>query len=293
MVLRQISIIIIVTIAGLCLASCEKKKDEAATASKGVFEKESDSIHGGEAFKLEEDGEMVFVPKGVFKMGSNFGNPDEAPIHNEYLDDFRIDKFELTNRRYGRCVKAGVCSPANNIEDTNLNGARQPVVGLSWKDCVKFCQWEGKRLPTEAQWEKAARGTDGRKYPWGDEFEVKKVSCKGNEDGIDYTAPVGSFVLGASPYGAMDMAGNVKEFVNDWYDSKYYKTSPEKNPPGPSIGEPIPPDMLPHRVAKGGSWKNDTLNLRPSLRNPVSEGTANDYFGCRCAADAMPINQSQ
>ncbi len=272
--------VLFIALMAFVFVSCHRKNETTDIPKKDTQK----SITKNE-IPIAEDSKMVFVPAGTFIMGSDIGNPDEKPVHSVSLDDFYIDKYELTNRRYNKCVEAKVCAPANNAEDTNLNGARQPVVGLSWLDCMKFCRWEGKTIPTEAQWEKAARGTDGRNYPWGSDFDIGKLSCFGAEDGFEYTAPVGSFPSGASPYGAMDMAGNVKEFTRDWYNSTYYGRSPADNPPGADKGDPIPPDNQQHRTARGGSWRNDVLNLRCTLRNPVTEGTANDYFGCRCVSE--------
>lgn len=200
----------------------------------------------------------VFVPAGEFLMGSAADDADaddnEKPQHTVYLDAFWIDRVEVTNAMYARCVKAKACAPP--LQDTserrkryygNPEYANYPVIYVSWEAAQAYCQWAGGRLPTEAEWEKAARGIDGRQYPWGDE----PLNCTHSNSGIrgccvgDTTA-VGSYPSGASPYGALDMAGNVYEWVADWYDREYYSRSPARNPAGPAAGE--------KRVIRGGSW---------------------------------------
>jgi len=165
---------------------------------------------------------MVYVPAGEFEMGSADGSNDEKPEHRVYLDAFWIDKTEVTNAQYQRCVMAGACKESWYANDANSAGDAQPVVGVEHYMAEAYCEWVGARLPTEAEWEKAARGTDGRSYPWGNEeatceYAVMKDGS-GNGCGEDKTWPVGNKPLGASPYGALDMAGNVWEWVADWYD---------------------------------------------------------------------------
>jgi len=218
-------------------------------------------------------GEMVRVPAGEFIMGSDSGGADEKPVHRVYLDEFFIDKYEVTNEQYLQCVSAGPCSP--NEKYGGFTDPQQPVVGVDWTQASTYCSWAGKRLPTEAEWEKAARGTDGRTYPWGEGIDCSRANygdCKHGK-----TKLVGSYPSGASPYGAMDMAGNVWEWVADWYDEKYYASSPNQNPKGPSSGS--------YRVLRGGSWYNGTGDLRSSDR--FNNGPVGRYYyrGFRCARD--------
>jgi formylglycine-generating enzyme required for sulfatase activity len=215
---------------------------------------------------------MVLVPAGEFTMGSN-DYPSEKPPHRVYLDGFHIDKYEVTNALYRRFMAATSRSAPSYSNDEQWNGASRPVVGVSWDDADAYCKWAGKRLPTEAQWEKAVRGTDGRKYPWGEQWDASKANSF--ESRLGETAPVGSYAGGVSPYGAHDMAGNVWEWVADWYDENYYKQSPERNPQGPGSGR--------SRVVRGGSWSGKPIGLRSSHRNGVTPDGRFFDIGFRCA----------
>jgi serine/threonine-protein kinase len=203
---------------------------------------------------------MVYVPAGEFEMGSTEGNADEQPVHTVALDAFWLDQTEVTNAQYQTCVTAGACDPSSYADESNFNAADQPVVGVSWFDVVDYCTWVGGRLPTEAEWEYAARGPEGFVYPWGDSWQPGLANCDEDdcEDGFEYTAPVGSFYQGASWVGALDMVGNVWEWVADWYDADYYARSPRENPTGPEDGA--------YRVLRGGSWGNSVDASRCGFR---------------------------
>jgi serine/threonine protein kinase len=225
---------------------------------------------------------MVYVPEGDFTMGSN-KSLNEQPIHTVYLDAFWIDQTEVTNAMYALCVSVGVCQPpSDNSSSTrstyygNSQYADYPVVYVNWNDADTYCQWAGARLPTEAEWEKAARGTDGRTYPWGEEFDCQKANhyrCVRND-----TSQVGSYESGKSPYGAYDMAGNVWEWVADWYSDAYYSSSPTNNPTGPISGE--------YRVLRGGSWRDLYNELRSAYRYKYDPTFSYLSFGFRCASPA-------
>jgi serine/threonine-protein kinase len=237
--------------------------------------------------------EQVYVPAGVFTMGSNNGYSDEKPVHEVYLDGYWIDKYEVTNAQYAKCVAAGECAkPSDTQYYANSQYTNHPVVYVSWYNANDYCAWTGRRLPSEAEWEKAARGTDGRTYPWGNTFDGSLLNycdrnCSFNwadsekDDGYKQTSPVGNYPSGASPYGALDMAGNVWEWVADWYDEGYYSKSPAENPGGLASGE--------YRVLRGGSWGNNVRVVRSADRdwdNPVNSYNLN---GFRCASsEAAP-----
>lgn len=228
---------------------------------------------------------MVYVPEGDFSMGSDGGRLDESPVHTVYLDAFWIDRTEVTNYMYALCYSDGVCQQPLDIVSYHFGDPgydNYPVTYVDWNMAWGYCRWAGKRLPTEAEWEKAARGTDGRTYPWGDSFPTCLLGSFVSL-GYDTTAcvrdisPVGGFPDGASPYGALDMAGNVWEWVNDWYDASYYGHSPGSNPQGPDSGE--------YRVLRGVSWANNADNLRSAYRFKGDLPDVGFYLGIglRCA----------
>ena len=209
---------------------------------------------------------MVLVPAGPFIMGSNNGGGDEQPVHTVNLDGFWIDQYEVTNIQWKVYAQAAGKAAKSGPND-------YPVVYVSWYDARDYCAWAGKRLPTEAEWEKAARGTDGRTYPWGEGIGHDKANYLG---GPGRTAKVGSSPAGISPYGAHDMAGNVWEWVQDWYGSEYYSASPERNPQGPLSSL--------RRVLRGGSWSSSD-GLRSSDRGGGGPSNWSNNIGFRCAKD--------
>ena len=197
-------------------------------------------------------------------MGSNDGGDDEDPVHTVYLDGYYISKYEITNKQYKQfCDATGRDYPDdpgfNGMSNYFTNYPDYPVVEVSWHDAKAYCDWAGLKLPTEAQWEKGARGTDARKYTWGNsDSGTNKANKLGSSDGYKYTSPVGSYTNGQSPYGLMNMAGNVMEWCNDRYDSDYYSSSQSSNPKGPSSGK--------YPVIRGGSWGNPDFILRCAYR---------------------------
>jgi len=206
-----------------------------------------------------DNAEMVFIPAGKFKMGTDDGDYEEQPEHTVMLSAFWIDRYEVTNKQYAKfCEETGYRKPAY-AKDKDLNQDKQPVTGVSWDDSLAYANWAKKRLPTEAEWEKAARGPHGNQFPWGNKYKKGYANLYGSKDGFKFPAPVGSFPKGASYYGAMDMAGNVWEWVTDYLYDEYYKKSPSKNPPGPKAGT--------FRVFRGGSWGNYYFVARGASRN--------------------------
>ena len=237
--------------------------------------------------------EMVLIPSGSFTMGGGkAGDFDEQPQRVIYLDAYYIDKYEVSNADYKR-FSSMLKRPLPKIpvfeDDVNLlKGDTQPVVGVTWRDAVAYCQWAGNRLPTEAEWEKAARGQDGDRWPWGDSFNALHANGRGEEDGYQYSAPIGSFERGRSPYGLYDMAGNVSEWVSDWYEQFYYKDSPFKNPTGPE--DPGITQVLSYR---GGSYRNTKHDLRASKRfGGAHPERGESTVGIRCARDHQFVKAS-
>jgi formylglycine-generating enzyme required for sulfatase activity len=197
----------------------------------------------------------------------------EKPRRRVYLDAFRVDKYEVTNALYRRFIDARAYRTPSYWNDSNWNQPNQPVVGVSWDDANAYCIWAGKRLATEAEWEKAARGTDGRKYPWGEQWDANRTNS--GESKLGKTVPVGSYSGGVSPYGAHDMASNVWEWVADWYDANYYLSAPSRNPRGPDSGQ--------LRVRRGGSWYDIPRNMRTSTRSSYGPDVPSSGLGFRCA----------
>lgn len=274
------------------------------------------------AFSAPLPDDMTFVPAGEFLMGNPAGSdslPDEQPQRLVSLSSFWIDRYEVTNDAYVPFVQAtghrapANANPASTLWESNLpiSGiGTHPVVNVSWDDAVVYCSWAGKRLPTEAEWEKAARGTDGRRYPWGNDWDITKANSASYwagrtidfQSGADWesfwikgegaqmakekgvkgevlTMPVGSFPEGVSPYGLHDMAGNAAEWVQDWYNPNYYMEAPRLAPQGPSRGA--------IKAMRGGSWLKPAISLRVSDRDWGLMDSRPSGAGIRCAKDAF------
>jgi formylglycine-generating enzyme required for sulfatase activity len=253
---------------------------------------------------------MVLIPAGTFQMGSTTGDVDEVPVHTVELDAYYIDQYEVTNAEYQVFVAATGHPPPRGIgytavyellkndyepwNDPGFNHPDQPVTTVTWFDATAYCKWVGKRLPTEAEWEKAARGgLEGARYPWGDtepgntsanfadsqtEFEWRSPDVN---DGFLFTAPVGTFP--PNGYGLFDMAGNVWEWCADWYSPTYYSDvqgaeNPPRNPTGPDTGE--------RRVLRGGTWYRAVHTIRNAERVSDFPSNSLNVVGFRCAMDA-------
>lgn len=229
---------------------------------------------------------MVLVPAGEFTMGAREDDKSagegKRPAHLVYLDAFYIDQYEVTTSRYATFFQETKRSaPEYWSEQVLKQHGNKPVVGVDWHDATSYCTWGGKRLPTEAEWEKAARGTDQRSFPWGNARPNEEPANYLNwRDGFkDYgvLTDVGSYEQGKSPYGVYDMAGNVWEWVADWYDMNYYAKSPERNPKGPSTGE--------YQVARGGSWHDFPVHVASAYRQSFIPTERRATLGFRCARD--------
>lgn len=238
---------------------------------------------------------MIYIPAGEFQMGCDTGNnaglaclADELPLHAVKLDAFFIDKYEVTNVEYATCVSAGFCSPPSDTKSRTRESyyddpafSNYPVIYVNWSKAETYCQWLGKRLPSEAEWEKAAKGVDQNLYPWGEESPncelanfndvANSMLCFGD------TNEVGGYPEGASYFGVMDMAGNVWEWVNDWYSENFYG--------GSSYENPINDDGSINKVLRGGGWGDNALSLRTFDRTYELDFNSSYNVGFRCAAD--------
>ncbi|MCC6160007.1 MAG: SUMF1/EgtB/PvdO family nonheme iron enzyme [Deltaproteobacteria bacterium] len=205
--------------------------------------------------------------------------PDEMPIHRVHLDSYWMDRTEVSFEAYNECMEAGACAtPAIEPADLDLNWDT-PVIGVNWFMADAYCEWRGKRLPTEAEWEKAGRGNGSGVYPWGDEWDPTLANWddQGRDDGYALPAPVTAFADTPSPYDIQNLTGNVWEWVADYYGADYYSVSPKSNPGGPETGS--------MRIAKGGAWRHDfyETKLRLSHRNAEAPEGVSDHVGFRCA----------
>ncbi len=225
-----------------------------------------------------EENPMVLIPAGEFIMGSEKGGADEVPVRKVHLDAFQINQYEVTQFQYAEFVQAtGHRSPitryVKNID--YFNHPNQPVVYVSWSDAYDYCRWRGLRLPTEAEWEKAARGTAGSEWPWNGDFKASFANFKGEADQGVFTSTVGSYEADKSPYGIYDMAGNVREWVQDWYEQEYYKHAPQENPMGPKVGDV--------KVMRGSSWNDSHFSGRTASRLKMIPNYRETGVGFRCA----------
>jgi formylglycine-generating enzyme required for sulfatase activity len=224
----------------------------------------------------------ILVPAGAFTMGSNGGDKIEQPPHTVNVSAFYIDKNEVTNALYKQCVDAGSCQPPTDPSSKtrssyygNPDYGEYPVIYVNWNMADAYCKWQGGRLPTEAEWEKAARGLDGRTFPWGE-----GVSCANANfsDCNNDTIKVGTYVSAKSPFGLFDMAGNVWEWVSDWYQGNYYSIAGNgmSDPQGPASGQ--------ERVIRGGSWMNAGKSIRSTIRNSSDPSKSSNAVGFRCVS---------
>ncbi len=240
--------------------------------------------------------DLCLIPAGTFTMGSDDDLPNEAPTHKVYLDAYYIGKTEVTNAEYYPfwLENGGTDSEHTPISYEGEFGTwpeiaktkpNYPVVGVSWDSAVAYAAWRGMRLPTEAEWEKAARGTTARRWPWGNTFtqRIEDATVHANvwKQSGAHLKPVGTYPTGISPYGAHDMAGNVWEWVADWYSETFYHRSPDRNPKGSPVGS--------RRVVKGGSWLNPEKLARCSTRIGQYPAIGTSFIGFRLAKDADPL----
>ncbi len=233
--------------------------------------------------------EMVSIPAGPFLRGTDQGGFDEQPQRTLVLDAFAIDRYEVTNFQYQQFVdatghrKSG--PPARYAKNmSKMQGINQPVVYVSWEDAEAYCHWKGKRLPTEAEWEKAMRGPDGRLWPWGNVEQPNGANWARVQDGHDVSASVGTVPTDKSPYGVMDGAGNVMEWVTDWYAERYFEEAPERNPPSPDHGV--------FRVLRGGGYATTGADIRITSRSKMVPDFRDETIGFRCADSVTKSEKS-
>ena len=225
---------------------------------------------------------LVYIPAGEFHMGFQSAESEERPVHVVDLDAFWMDETEVTNAMYALCVNDCECNRPSSFASRTHSSYysdpefdEYPVIFVSWADADSYCEWAGRRLPTEAEWEKAARGRNQRRYPWGEQIDCSNANYK---NCIGDTSAVKSYESGMSPYGIHNMAGNVWEWVADWYSETYYQDSPSPslNPLGPDSGE--------FKVLRGGSWDSPSNHIRSTIRNWIPQRSSDDIVGFRCAS---------
>lgn len=313
---------LIVAMLVLLVVGCSRQRTVVVTATPTLGAPESLYTECGESGCLgdtqvrEIDGVvMVYVPAGEFEMGSDDEEvdaalqecnayrglcerewfEDEQPRHTVLLDEFWIDRTEVSNAAYRRCVEAGVCEAPLGCEDGEPTyddplRSDHPVVCVDWQAAATYCEWVGGRLPTEAEWEVAARGPERRRYPWGEELGGEYLNlCDDNcelewadreiNDGHATTAPVESYEAGASWCGALNLVGNVWEWMQDWYGE--YPFESQVNPTGPDY-------FTANRVIRGGSWVNTRVYVRAALRNFESPDGSDTTAGFRCVRSDSP-----
>ena len=258
----MISIVLLSLLLTGCLGTEDQIAQELSPANQSADEIQ-DPVTVGISKIREQDGMTVFfVPSSDFNMGASDldqqAGENELPVHQVHLDDYWIDETEITNRQYNICVEAGICAPSKYNSNELYNGEHYPVVGVAWQDALDYCTWAGGRLATEAEWEYAAKGNDGFIYPWGNEYDGNLLNaCDENcseswadpniDDGYEKSAPVGSYPKGSSWVGALDMAGNVWEWVQDYYNEKIF-------------ADPVPLEEGKEHVLKGAPFYGDVKN---------------------------------
>ncbi len=256
----------------------KERSDSTAAQNKPATNRKSlKAARVGKAGRKHSKAGMTYIPAGWFYMGCAPADiqcrDDEKPYHRVYLSAYYIDTNNVTVSDYAGCVSAGACTKpaAGDCCNFGIHGMdNYPANCVSWDQANRYCKWAKKRLPTEAEWEKAARGTQGRIYPWGNEWDPDKACFNKG-----FTCPAGSYPAGAGPYGVMDMAGNVYNWVHDFYAADYYSGSPQQNPKGPGQGA--------YRVLRGGSYLNLSWQLRTSSRNYLAPADRYVNTGFRCA----------
>jgi formylglycine-generating enzyme required for sulfatase activity len=227
--------------------------------------------------------ERVQIPAGPFIRGTKTGGYDEQPVRTVYLDAYAIDRYEVTHHQYQAFVAATghrrAAPPSRYAKNlSRMIGPNQPVTYVSWDDADAFCRWKGTRLPTEAEWEKAMRGVDGRLWPWGNDPDPLASNWGFSKDGYEVTAPAGSFKRDVSPFGVVDGSGNVMEWVADWYAEDAYQDPADRNPKGPDHGV--------FKVLRGGGYTSFGSDVRITSRSRMIPDFRDETIGFRCAVSS-------
>ncbi|MBI4402284.1 MAG: formylglycine-generating enzyme family protein [Nitrospirae bacterium] len=234
--------------------------------------------------------EVVLIPAGFFLRGTNAGGYDEQPERRIYLDAYLIDRYEATNHQYQAFVVATghrkAAPPSRYAKNlSRMRGANQPVTYVSWDDADAYCRWNGKRLPTEAEWEKAMRGVDGRLWPWGNDPDPLASNWGSARDGFEVTAPVGSLKQDVSPFGVADGSGNVMEWVADWYAEDAYRYPSDRNPQGPDHGV--------YKVLRGGGYTSAGADVRITSRSRMVPDFRDETIGFRCVSSGEEVGKGR
>ncbi len=265
------------------------KADGATPLDEASVEKVNEQLKAAQREALERlaqrgatvsEGMMALIPAGEFVMGAEELLPDARPVHRVFVSSFWLDRYPVTNAQYRKCAEAGGCLPPKDRQAFDeAERAQHPVTNVTWAQARAYCQWKGKRLPTEAEWEKAARGTDARRYPWGNGNDVIMNRLRGNDlkTTSNGTVPVGSQSAIASPYGVYDLVGSVSEWVKDWYGEDFYQVSPSHDPQGPVRGS--------FRVLRGGPLSERPLEAHVGYRSWDEMTYWGPTLGFRCADD--------
>ncbi len=268
-------------VMGILRGTTPPPEDPLPSAKEMVMmpSKSNEGTRNGQSFSGNDESNMMLVPAGPFIRGTALGGYDESPERVITLDAYAIDRYEITNQQYqsfvastGHRKAAPPSRYAKNL--ARMQGPDQPVVYVSWDDAKEYCAWAGKRLPTEAEWEKAMRGTDGRLWPWGNQANGLAANL-GLPDGHEVTAPVGTFTRDISPFGVADGTGNVMEWVADWYEENAYRDAADQNPTGPEFGV--------FRVLRGGGYTNHGTDVRITSRSKMVPDFRDETIGFRCA----------
>ncbi len=242
--------------------------------------------------RLTTPSPVIEIEAGWFLMGSEPMDPTaglrlpydntESPRRRIWLDRYAIDREEVSVANYLQWLASQPDARALDTSEIDSTVGDRPMVGVTWHEADRYCRAMGKRLPTEAEWEKAARGVDGRLFPWGDDPPDDRRAVFGRSaDGLSALAAVDALAEGRSPYGVLNMAGNAAEWVADWSGIDWYVVMPERNPPGPARGR--------YKVVRGGSWRSEPVMLRAATRNAASPETRRDTIGFRCASDRARV----